>query len=281
MEPTREALVNALQTAQQDALKQDFAGALRKYHWVEKHIQDDPENLPPLRIEMGWAYYHLQQYPQAIACFEKALESPQLTPQQAFDARRLIGFSHEAAGNYRQATENLELALQQPVDDATRRYALFELGKIYFMQKRMQQALPLLERAMPLFDDSEHEYRQTSRYYIGFALFFQKLYREAEIYFLDYIANAADAAGQSAGWFGIAHLHYEQQDFTELEAICQKIIKDSPAFFDKETVAYFLCKSYAALGNQEKLRIFLPELIQNYPRGRYATEYANLKRSLS
>lgn len=281
MNPTKAQLIDALKGAQQAFVQQDYATALMKYQWVEKHIQDDPENLPPLWIEIGWTYYLMQNYANAISFFNKALKSEGLSEKQVFDSLRLIGFAHSGAGNFEKAIAYLQDALRRDVPEAEKRFVYFELGKIFFSQHSVREAKPYLEKAMVLMTGADQEYVQTTIYYLGFIAFFERDLPEAQRLFEAFIANAPTESAQAPGHFGLAHLHFHEKDYAALLELSQKIMALDPDFFDKETIAFFLCKSYQELGMLTELALFFKELRENYPEGRYARVYPEFQAALN
>jgi len=280
MEPTKEEIIDVLKQAQRAFMGQDYAQAIEKYGWVEQYIQDDPENLAALWSEMGWTYYLMQDYPKAIAILSKALQSPHLNQKQVFDCLRITGFSHEYAGNPDKAIAFLQDALLQPVADEEKRYTYFELGKIFFAQNMSRDAKPYLEKAQKLLDKTDHDYLQTTLYYLGFIAFFEKEMEKSEDFFRTYIKNAANEQAAVPGYFGMAHLYFERKNFESLLEISQKIMQLDDVFFDRETIAFFLCKSYLALNKWKELGVFLPELKAAFPNGRYAAVYPEMQKAL-
>jgi len=283
--PTPEDLLRTLEEAQAAFAKQEYRLALARYQWVERHIQDDPENLPVIQIEIGWSHYLLQEYPDAIRYFAKALQSPRLNPTQRFDCLRLSGFSYEFAGDPEKASAFLQDALAQEVEETLKRYTYFELGKICFAQRRLAEAKAPLLKARQLFGAGEapageREYLQTTLYYLGFIAFFEGDPGEAEKLFREYVEKAPDLKSQAPGYFGLAHLFYERKEYPALLDVCDKILHLDADFYDKETLAFFLCRGYLELQMWEELEMFLPNLIETYPEGRYQAAYPQLQWAL-
>jgi tetratricopeptide (TPR) repeat protein len=279
--PTPEQILNVLRAAQQAALKQDYPQALQKYLWVAEQIWDDPDNLPLVQIEIAWAYYHLQQYDKVIAYLERALESKVLTFHQIYDALRLIGICYNLMGENAKAIAYLEDAVIQPIPDKDRRYAMFELGKMYYANNDIKKSQPYFASALPLFDKDEAEYQQTCKYYLGMIAFFDDDLATAEAYFTDFLQNAVDAEDKSPGLFGMAHIYFKQKDFSKLVEVAEKILSSDRDFFDKETLAYFLCVSYLETGKWADSRRFLEQLKKRNPRGRYARDYKRIDKLLT
>jgi tetratricopeptide (TPR) repeat protein len=168
--PTKEQILKTLKEAQNAFTNCDYRAALEKYQWVEKHIQDDPENLPVIWIEIGWSYYLLQDFIPAIQFLEKAIKSPHINEKQLFDCLRLIGFSYEYSANTDKAIAFLQDAINRDVEDDLKRYVYFELGKIFFAQNLTREAKPYLEKANALFIAEDHEYPRSTTWALSLFL---------------------------------------------------------------------------------------------------------------
>lgn len=277
---TKQQILATLKEAQDAFRKQDYKTALEKYLRVEKNIQDDEENLPIIWIEIGWSHYLLHNFSDAIEFFERAMKSLHINEKQLFDCLRLAGFSYEYTGNMDKAIAYLQDAVAQNVEEDLKRYSYFELGKIFFAQNLSLEAKPYLEKARTLFSEEDKEYSQTTIYYLGFVAFFEGDNRKSEMLFREYIRQAPDPKGQAPGYFGLAHVFYEKKEYAALIDVCDKIIHLDKDFYDKETLAYFLCRGYMELKMWDELDTFLPSLIDVYPEGRYKAAYPQLEWAL-
>ena len=280
MEPRKEEIIAVLKKAQNASLEQKYQEALESYLWVEKHIQDDPDNLPYVWMEIGWAFYALNNFKKTIEFLEKSLNAPQLVPRQIVDCMRIIGFSYQQLGNTQKAIAYLQDALLQNVDKIDLRHIYFELGKILFGLNTPGKAKPYLEKAQELFGSDEGDYLQTTKYYLGFIAFLEGDHSTADKIFKSYIKNAPGKKHQAPGYFGIAHIHLKNEAYEKLIETCQKIIDLDKDFDDKETLAFFLSKGYMELKMWKQLEIFLPQLIESYPKGRYQSAYPQFRQAL-
>ncbi len=281
MKASQEEILAVLKRAQNNFVKQYYQIALDDYLWLEQQLEDDPQNLPVIWLELSWCYYLLRQYDQALTYLQKALQASNLTPKQKFDCLRLSGFCYEYLGNPDKAIAFLQDALRVDVEETGKRFAYFELGKLFFVQNLTGEGKPYLEKALSLFGEEEQQYRQTAQYYLGFIAFFERENQAAEQYFTGLIRNGNSAAMQASGHFGLAHLQYHQKDFAGLKKRCQTIMELDPNFHDKETAAFFLCRSFVQLEEWEALEKFLPNLIEGYPEGRYKAAYPTLRKALA
>ncbi|MGH1365507.1 MAG: tetratricopeptide repeat protein [Calditrichia bacterium] len=280
MKQVRKDILDILRRAQEAFMAQNYTKALEDYHHIEKELADSPKNLPAIWIEIGWNYYLLKEFSKAGPYFEMALGSPHINQKQVFDCLRLTGFCYEFTDQPDKALAFLQDALGQPLEEREKRYVLFEIGKIFYTQNLTKEARPYLEKAIEHFSEDEAAYLRANRYYLGFILFYEKENREAEKLFERIITDATTDSDKASGYFGIAHLLYEKRDFEELITCCKTITRLDSDFFDMETLAFFLCRSYLELEMWTELEVFLPNMIEHYAVGRYSVAYPQLQESL-
>lgn len=273
METNEETILGKLAEARKAYQEKNYPKALEIYLWLEQQLQDDPQNLPIIQIEIGWTYYHLQDPPNCIR-YLAAMESNQaLTSQQRFDCLRLSGFSCEKLGDSGKAIRFLRKAIKEKVEEKQKRFTYFEIGKIYFIRGEMEQAKPYLEKSMKLLESGEIQYRLSVDYYLGFIAFFQQDYAKAREYFIKILNNARDPVTEASGYFGMAHLYYQNKQFHALLDATQKILSLNPDFYDKESLGFFLCTVYLELKREGELSAAFEELQKQHPNGRYKNFY--------
>ncbi len=273
MSESEQKILKQLKTARDLYLKGNYPKAIEIYKDLETVLKDDPENLSVILIELGWAFYNNQEYENAIDRMEKAIDGKNINQQQAFDCYRIIGFSYEMLGKNDLAIKNLGSALNIDVSRSAKRYAIFELGKIYFTSGQIVKAQEYLKEANQLFEDSEMDYKTALAYYLGFAAYFEKNFPLAQKHFNFVIQRGKDYKTLASGYFGLAHLHYQHKEYEALIDTSEKIMRLDDTFFDKETLGYFLCEAYLNLKDKKELTNFFTELKSAYPEGRYASEY--------
>lgn len=280
MQNSEQQILADLATARNHYSSGKFLLAIEIYSRLAELLKDDKENSAVIQIELGWSYYQNQDYPKAIACLAAARESGMLDDQQEFDCYRLSGFSLALLGQRKEAVAQLKKAVGMEIPEAGKRFSYFELGKILFTDGQMLEAQHYFTLARPLFTEEEKSYLTALAYYQGFVNFFQKDYTTARKNF-DYVVKLSDDhKTRASGYFGMAHLYYQQKDFPVLIDICEKIMRLDEAFFDKETLGYFLCESYLHLKNWDSLENFFSELKSQYPEGRYHKEYSRFADAL-
>ncbi|MBN2366547.1 MAG: hypothetical protein EH225_11595 [Calditrichaeota bacterium] len=274
MEYNEEQAIRKVEEARRLFAEGNYPEALRHYRELTDILSEDKENLPVIQIETGWAYYNNQQYQESIDMLESALKHETLSPQQIFDCYRILGYSRELSGKRHQAIKDLEKAVQVPVPEEVKRYAYFELGKIFFTDGQMIEAEHYLQRTGSLFTEEEQLYCTALSYYLGFIEYFQKKYDSAQKHFNRVIQDSDDHKTRASGYFGLAHIHYHRQEYPILIDLCEKILRLDSSFFDKETLGFFMCEAYYHLKEWDCLENYFSELKKNFPRGRYASAYS-------
>jgi len=210
----------------------------------------------------------------------KAQNSPSITPKQRFDCLRIIGFSYQTLGKTKKALDSLEKALKQEIAESEKKYVYFEIGKIHFLRGAIKKSKNYLEKALPFFDWKEEAYRQALTYYLGFVAYYEKRFDKAKKLFSEIIEKATDNKSKASGYFGLAHLLYENKNYQELNTICFKIMELEKNFYDRETLAFFLSKSFMELKRYDEFTMFFNELRNNYPTGRYQSHYPVFEKML-
>ena len=280
MENSEKQILDDLAAARNYYASGKFPQAITIYSRLAELLKDDKENLAVIQIELGWSYYQNQDYPLVIECLQKAHQGGTLDKQQEFDCYRLSGFSLELLGKRKEALEQLKKAVGTEVPETVKRFSYFELGKILFTDGQLMEAQQYLKLAQALFNEQEKSYQTALEYYLGFIHFFQKEYPAARKNFDQVVQYSDDHKTKASGYFGMAHLYYQQKDFPVLIDICEKILRLDEAFYDKETLGYFLCESYLHLKNLDNLENFFNELKGQYPQGRYLQEYHKFAEAL-
>lgn len=272
-----------IKEAQKLYLDHQYEKALEKYLQIEQELPSEDENLPVVQLEIGWTYYAMKDYRQAIPYLEKGITSlpEDKYPRELFDCLQMLGFASEGIHDYSSAMKWFQKALQLPVEEKAKAMLSFHLGKLLFSLTKYDEAKkylePLLKGKPALLDSS---FLQTIRYFLGFIAISEDDYSRAMTYFQEYISHAPDEKNKAPGYYGLAFIHNARKEFTAVVDACKKVIQLDPEFFDKESIAYFLCMAYMQLEMWEELDMFFRELQNNYPEGRYAEVYPIFEKAL-
>lgn len=273
MNSDEQKILEKIRKARESYINKDYNQAIKLYKWIEEQIKDDPVNLPIIRIELGWSYYNFKDFRNCILNLQKALASNLLTVQQKFDCIKLIGFSCASTGNTKNAIKFLDEAIQQKIPDEEKKYAYFRLGEIHFIEGAIKKSKEHLEKVAKYFSWKEIDYKKVLEYYLGFIAFYEKQYEHAENHFTKIIQHTSNNKDKASGYFGLAHLLHQKNNYNELVKICKKILELDENFYDQETLGYFFCKSFAELKQYKELASFYAELRKKYPKGKYNSYY--------
>ncbi len=280
MNSDEKKVLEKLQQARDAFINQKYTKAIESYKWVEEQIQDDLTNLPIIWIELGWSYYNSKDFQNCIFYLEKAQNSPSISSKQRFDCLRLIGFSYQTLRKTKKALYFLEKTLNQEIAESEKKYVYFEIGKIYFLKGAIKKSKNYLEKASDFFDWNERAYCQALTYYLGFIAYYERQFAKAKKLFVEIIENASDDNGKATGYFGLAHLLYEDKNYGELADVCNRIIELDKNFYDRETLGFFLSKSFMELKRYDEFVIFFNELRNDYPNGRYQSYYPVFEKTI-
>lgn len=280
MAATEQTILEKLRQAREAYRRQQYVEAIQQYRWVAEQIQDDKANLPIIYIELGWSYYNANDFKNCILHLKKALSASTLVPQQRFDCLKLIGFSYRSLGDSANALLYLDKAVDQKISEEEKRFVYFEIGKIHFTGGAIQKCKPYLKKSEQHFTWNENTYFQAIAYYLGFVAYYEKQYQLAENYFSEIIEKSADGKGKATGYFGLANLLYQKENYPGLIEICKKISKLDRDFYDPETIEFFLSKALMELGRHMDFATHYTSLRKKYPTGRYRSHYPIFEKKL-
>ena len=280
MATTEQTILEKLRQAREAYSSQEYDKAIEMYRWVSDQIKDDKTNLPIIYVELGWSYYNANDFKNCILYLKKALSGDTLTVQQRFDCLKLIGFSYKSSGDISNSLQYLGRAVDEEIPESQKRYAYFEIGKIHFTSGAIHKSKPYLKKAEAYFTWNESMYFQAISYYLGFVAYYEKQYQLAQRYFSKIIEKIANDKGKAAGYFGLAHLFYVEKNYAKLIEVCRKILKLDNDFYDKETIEFFLSKSFLELGQNSDFIKHFSNLRNKYPKGRYQSHYPLFEKKL-
>ncbi len=217
-----------------------------------------------LRTKIGTAHLRNKNYPLA---FKELLEAVRLDPNNAL-AHNNLGLSYIARKMYAEAKEHFQqaIALKSDYTDAKN-----NLGVVYTETKEYNRAVEVLKEAA---EDLTYPYPEKLLSNLGIAYFKTGDYQLAKVK----LAQALDTNRKycpSLSFYGQSLFHLEEYDsaarsLDQTIALC----KQSPI----DAVHYYAGLSYYKIGQYEKARARLLELMNYYPESPFASQ---AKESLS
>lgn len=211
-----------------------------------------------LHLQIGTGYLSKGQYPQAIGSLRKAEE---LDPTNPFISNNL-GLAYFVRGKYKEAEEKFRQAIK-----SEGRYsdAKNNLARVMIETKRFNEAVRILNEVEGDLTYSNPEKTLSN---LGMAYFEMGQFKKAE----DYLSRSLGIRREScltSSYFGRTLL--EMKRYREsAKALDQAIEFCRTAKFEEPI--YFSATSYFSLGDREKSRARIEELITNYPKSKYVAK---------
>lgn len=212
--------------------------------------KDDPSSAEAL-YGLGSAYLQQQKTNAAGDCFQRALKLQATYPGTLPNCWNNLGILAARAGDYDQAIQYFERALQI---DPGHTIALQNLGNAYRQKKDWPQAKSTLERALVLNpDDAE------ANYSLGM-VYAQQNDTERAYEYLQKAIGARPAYPEALNNLGILYLRTRRP--AEAIQSFEQSIRVAPAYDQ----AYLnLARVYAIQGEREKAKVVLQELLKEHP----------------
>lgn len=268
-------LANVQSLIEENKLKE----AVNAYHEILNDVSEDDEVLlHVITKDLGFLYYELEDYEQAIDCLLTVLN-------QNFDdsdgrANKILGFSYSQQEKYDFAVEYLEEATFL-CDEETEEYAIikFELGKAYIELKDYVLAIAALQISQAYFtNEPNHEYYGSTTYYLGFAYYLTGDLELADEYFDLLVTNESLSKDNIAhGYYGKLFIAKSNKDAENMVLYAGKLMELIPNFYDRETIMYFTVLAYQYQNSEQQYLKALEFFMTEYPAGKYSDQYNELQ----
>ncbi|MGZ3721373.1 MAG: tetratricopeptide repeat protein [Bdellovibrionales bacterium] len=211
-----------------------------------------------LHLQIGTGYLSAGQYPMAMA---ELLKAEQLDPKNPLILNNL-GLAFFVRGKNKQAEEKFRLAIgyESKFSDAKN-----NLGRVLIDTGRSNEALKILHEV-----EGDLTYQSAEKTYsnLGMAYFALGNYKKAE----DYLSRSLEIRRQScttADFYGRTLL--EMKRLTQAAKVLDQAIEFCRQDKFEEPI-YFSAMSYFSLGEKEKTRARLEELLKDYPKSKYVAK---------
>jgi tetratricopeptide (TPR) repeat protein len=211
-----------------------------------------------LHMQIGTGYLAQGQYPQAMA---ELLKAEQLDPRNPALLNNLglayyvRGRTQQAEGKFREA-----IRIESKFSDAKN-----NLARTLMDQDKNQEAIRILNEVE---GDLTYNFPEKTLSNLGMAYFQLGNFKKAE----DYLARSLQIRRQScttADFYGRTLLEMKRLE-QSAEVLDQAIEFCRPTKFEEPL--YFSAMSYFSLGEKEKSRARLTELLKDYPKSKYVTK---------
>ncbi len=211
-----------------------------------------------LHLQIGTGYLAQGMYPQAIS---ELLKAEQLDSRNASVANNL-GLAYHIRGRVRQAENKFRQAIKI---DPHFSDAKNNLARNLSDQRRFEEALLLLHEV-----EGDLTYPNPEKTYtnLGMAYFEQGVYSKAESYLLRALEVRRENC-TAANYYG--RTLQQQNQFRQAAASLDQAIEFCRSVRFEEPI-FFSAMSYFSLGEKEKSRARLEELLKNYPQSKYVVK---------
>lgn len=220
------------------------------------HNQDKERAM--LHFQIGTGYLSNGQYPQAMSELLKAHELDATNPLILNN----LGLAYYVRGKYKIAEENFRAAVQQ---DPKFSDAKNNLGRVLIDENRPSEALKVLHEVEV---DLTYQFQEKTLSNLGMAYFALGEYTKAE----DYLSRSLIMRRQScttADYYGRTLL--EMKRLQQSAQVLDQAIEYCRTEHFEEPL-YFSAMSYFSLGEKEKSRARLEELLKDYPKSKYVAK---------
>lgn len=211
-----------------------------------------------LHMQIGTGFLSKGQYPQAMS---ELLRAEQLDPSNAL-VKNNLGIAFYVRGRHKQAEGKFREAIkiQSNFTDAKN-----NLARTLIDQNKLPEAIRLLHE---IEGDLTYQSPEKTFSNLGMAYFEHGEYKKAE----EYLARSMELRRQScttASYYGRTLFEMKRVK-QSAEVLDQAIEFCRPTKF--EDPLYFSAMSYFSLGEKEKSRARLEELLKDYPKSKYVAK---------
>ena len=171
-----------LETARELFGKKEYKKAESLYLQIEKKIEN-AENKAIIWAELSWLYYNQKEYEKSIEAADKVILNDQnyKAKEKLF---RIQGYAYLGMSNLENASQYLELSLEQNSELPEQQYVKYELGKLYFKTGAYDKALPFLEELEKYFLGENQDYYYSILFFLGFSYYYLENLSNANPYLL-------------------------------------------------------------------------------------------------
>ena len=211
-----------------------------------------------LHMQIGTGYLSKNMYPQAMS---ELLRAEQLDPKNAYIQNNL-GIAYYVRGRHKQAEEKFREAIrfEPQFSDAKN-----NLARALIDQKRYPEAIKWLRET-----EGDLTYQTPEKTYsnLGMAYFEMGNFKLAGEYLERSLQIRRDSC-TTANYFG--RVLFETKKVRESARILDQAIEFCRASKYEDPI-YFSAMSYFSLGEKEKTRARIDELLKDYPKSKYVAK---------
>lgn len=211
-----------------------------------------------MHLQIGTGYLSKGQYPQAIGALQKAEE---LDPSNPYTFNNL-GLAYFVRGKYKEAEAKFREAVRL---DSRYSDAKNNLARVLIELKKVPEAVRILHEVE---GDLTYANPEKTLSNLGMAYFEIGQFKKAEDYLSRSLGMRRDSC-TTANFYGRTLL--EMKRYKESASALDQAIEYCRATKFEEPI-YFSATSYFSLGDREKSRARIEELLSNYPKSKYVAK---------
>ncbi|MDZ7771369.1 MAG: tetratricopeptide repeat protein [Balneolaceae bacterium] len=206
--------------------RQDYGPASRQY---ARFINENPDHElnGAARYALGWSYFKMGQYQQAIEplrTFLNEYEPPSIAlyPYDT-DTKLRIGDAHYALGQYQEAISAYETAIgAEPGGD----YAMFQIGNSYYRNEQTYEAVTTFRRFLRIYPYST--LREQAQYNIAYIYLNTGNYTQAVEEFQTVINKYPNTSWAARSQYNIGDAHYNAGQYDRAVQAYRTVMEEYP-----------------------------------------------------
>lgn len=196
-----------------------YASFLRQY--------PDHELAGAAHYALGWSYFMMGDFEQAIPPFREFLENHEPPPVVLFpyetDVQLRIGDAYFALGQYQNAMEFYNMAIgAEPGGD----YAMFQVANSYYRMNRNFEAVTEFRRVLRIYPYSR--LREQAQYNVAYIYLNTGNYEQAIAEFHTVIERYPDTEWAARSQYNIGDAYYNAGNFEEAIRAYNQVLRDYP-----------------------------------------------------
>lgn len=162
--------VSELLNPEDEGAQPDYQGALRELLDIN-HSRWNEYERAQVYYMLGGVYVNLENYPEATKNYKLYYDTPTLPENQRLNISFTLAQLYMAQENFKEAIKLLENYIAKSEIVGGNHY--FTLGSVYYQDGQLNKALPNVDKAIQMFEESDRQVKE-SWYQYQYALYFEK-----------------------------------------------------------------------------------------------------------
>ena len=164
------AKISEMLNPEDASVKPDYQGALRELLDINHSKWSDYERAQVYSL-LGGVYVNLENYPEATKYYRLYYDTPTLAEAQRLNISTTLAQLYMVQENFKEAIRLLEEYIAKSEIVGGDKY--FLLGSVYYQDQQLDKALPNVDKAIQMYEESDRLPKE-SWYQYQYALYFEK-----------------------------------------------------------------------------------------------------------